>query len=109
MKAKGRLKTQIRTKGTKRMNRKELVKEVAFNAALNMGQVETVIKTMKNRIEAALMRGESVELTGFGKFEVVDCAARKTGDPLHGGTQQIPAKRRVKFRPGAGLKRAVAG
>ena len=91
------------------MTKKELVKEVAFQTAYNQGQVAAIISQIENSIEAALMRGESVELTGFGKFEPVDQPARTYRDPHNGGMVSVRAKRRVKFRPGAGLKRAVTG
>lgn len=88
------------------MNRKELVKEVAFETAYNQGQVAAIISQIENRIAAALMRGEKVELTGFGTFDVKAMPARTIGCPS-GGTQEIGARNRVRFRPGARLKRGV--
>lgn len=88
------------------MNRKELVKEVAFQTTYNQGQVAAIISHMENRIAAALMRGEKVELTGFGTFDVKAMPARTIGCPS-GGTQEIGARNRVRFRPGARLKRGV--
>ena len=88
------------------MNRKELVKEVAFQTAYNQGQVMAIISHMENRIAAALMRGEKVELTGFGTFDVKAMPARTIGCPS-GGTQEIGARNRVRFRPGSKLKKAV--
>ena len=88
------------------MNRKELVKEVAFQTTYNQGQVAAIISHMENRIAAALMRGEKVELTGFGTFDVKAMPARTIGCPS-GGTQEIGARNRVRFRPGSKLKKAV--
>ena len=88
------------------MMRKDLVKEVAIFTGLSINKAATVIKFVEDRIAAAMMRGEKVELTGFGTFDVKTMPARKIGCPS-GGTQEIGAKNRVGFRPGAKLKRSA--
>ena len=88
------------------MKRRDLVKEVANFTGLSMNKAATVIRFVEARIEAAMMRGEKVELTGFGTFDVKAMPARTIGCPS-GGTQEIGARNRVRFRPGARLKRGV--
>ena len=58
--------------------------------------VDVIFEEMKN----ALLRGEKIELRGFGVFEV---KPRKTGigrNPKTGATVKITPGKKVKFRPG---------
>lgn len=58
--------------------------------------VDAIFDEMKN----ALLRGEKIELRGFGVFEV---KPRKTGigrNPKTGATVKIAPGKKVKFRPG---------
>ena len=89
------------------MNRKELINEVSGLTGLKQHHVEDAIRYAEARIEAALARGESVELMGFGKWEITLGKARMGRSPSTGLPIVISAGRKVKFRPGAGLKRAV--
>ena len=62
-----------------------------------------------NALEAALKRGERIEIRGFGSFQVKVREARegrnpKTGEPVH-----ISAKRTPFFKVGKELKEMVDG
>jgi DNA-binding protein HU-beta len=48
-------------------------------------------------------------ITGFGKFTVVERAARDGRDPRTGALVKIAAGRRVRFSAGKGLREAVNG
>jgi len=58
-------------------------------------------------IEAALKKGEKVQLIGFGNFEVRDRAARKGRNPQTGEEIEIAASKVPAFKPGKALKDAV--
>lgn len=58
-------------------------------------------------ITEALVGGESVQIHGFGTFEVKECAARETVDLQTKERIVIPAYKAPRFSAGKLLKRAV--
>ena len=58
-------------------------------------------------VTKALKKGESVQITGFGTFEVVERAAREGINPRTKETIQIPASKAPVFKAGKSLKDAV--
>lgn len=50
--------------------------------------------------------GEEISLGGLGKFVPVEKAARKARNPKTGEEIDVPAKKSVKFKPAAALKKA---
>lgn len=56
-----------------------------------------------NVIEEGLLKGEDVTFLGFGKFEVVERAARTCRNPKTGKEVQVEAKKAVKFKAGKTL------
>ena len=58
-------------------------------------------------IAAALGAGERVAVAGFGTFSVAQRDAREGRNPATGKKIKIPAKKVVKFKPGAKLVSAV--
>ena len=91
------------------MNKAELVAGIqkklggdATKACAERG-LEAVIKT----IEAALKKGDSVQLIGFGTFSVVKRAARNGINPQTKEKIKIKASKAVKFKAGAALKATV--
>ena len=58
-------------------------------------------------VTASLKKNKKVLLAGFGTFEVVKRAARKGRNPATGEAIKIKASRRVRFRPGAQLRRGI--
>lgn len=57
-------------------------------------------------VTKALKKGESVQITGFGTFEVAKRAARKGRNPATGKEIKIPASKAPKFKAGAVLKKS---
>jgi DNA-binding protein HU-beta len=89
------------------VNKAELIERVHRKMNLGKGAVEQVINSALEITQAALARGEEVQLTGFGKFDVLKSAARTGRNPQTGAAIQIPAKNRPRFSPGKGLLEAV--
>ena len=87
------------------MNRKELGQKAVFameGAALKSGwpgAADALIDT----IAAALKRGETVQLKGFGTFSVAETKPRTGRNPRTGKLIAIPARRRVRFKPSKSL------
>ena len=68
---------------------------------------ETALNAVTASIEDALVKGEKVQLVGFGSFEVAERAAREGINPLTKQPMSIPASKAPKFKAGRGLKDAV--
>jgi nucleoid DNA-binding protein len=89
------------------MTRDELAKQLADAGLLPLSRADTIIRAIEHRISEALARGESVEFYGFGRFSAVTTLPRTGTNPRSGEPIQIGQKKRVTFKPGSVLKRAV--
>ncbi|MDU1911038.1 HU family DNA-binding protein [Fusobacterium sp.] len=70
-------------------------------------EAEEKLEAFLKTIEMVLEKKDMISFMGFGKFEVMDRAARKTRNPQTGKMMKVPAKKVVKFRPGKGLAEKV--
>ena len=89
------------------MNKSELVKAAAEKAGLSAKDTEKALSALLAAVTESLAKGEKVQLTGFGTFEVRERAARearnlRTNEILHVEATKVPA-----FKAGASLKAAV--
>lgn len=73
----------------------------------SMVAAEATVNTVFDTIKAKLESGESVEIYGFGKFEIVSKPARKGRNPKTGEEIEIAAKDAVKFKAAKALSEAV--
>ena len=89
------------------MLKRDLVDAVASSADLTKRQATAAVESMLDSITDALRRGDSVLLTGFGKFEVRTRAARTGINPKTLERINLPATRVPAFKAGKGLKTAV--
>jgi len=65
--------------------------------------VESVFEVMKNRLEG----GDTVKLSGFGKFVINDKNPRKGRNPQSGEEIVITGRRVLSFKPSQVLKKAI--
>lgn len=91
------------------MNRTELVADIAAAHNITKTEAEKVVAYFLQGITTAVKNGQSVQLVGFGTFEVKHQEARAGRNPLTGDSLQIPAKNVVKFKVGESLKNAANG
>lgn len=93
------------------MTKAELVAAVAekSDGALNKKQSEAAINAVIETIKETLKKGESIQLVGFGTFEVRERAARTGINPRTKKKIQIKATKVPAFKAGRGLKDAVTG
>ena len=68
-----------------------------------MEAVEATLSILKD----ALMKGEKIQLVGFGSFQVRAKRARKGRNPQTGEPIIISARKVLKFKPGKALHQAV--
>ena len=86
------------------MNKTELVAAVAEATELSKKDSEKAVKAVFDAISDELGKGGSVQLIGFGTFDVAERAAREGRNPSTGEKISIPASKAVRFKAGKGLK-----
>ena len=90
------------------MNKTELIAAVAEKTGMTKKDAERVINATIETVEASLVKGEKVSISGFGIFEVKAREARVGRNPRTKETIQIPATRLPAFKASKALKDAVA-
>lgn len=90
-----------------RMNKSELVTEVAEATDFSKKDVNKLVDAVFEAISNALQNGDKVQLVGFGNFEVRERSARKGRNPQTGEEIEIPASRIPAFKPGKALKDGI--
>ena len=89
------------------MNKTELIAAVAEKAEISKKDAEKAVKALVDTITAELVKGETVQVVGFGTFEVNERAEREGRNPRSGETVTIAASKSPKFKAGKALKDAV--
>jgi DNA-binding protein HU-beta len=89
------------------INKTELARAVAEDTGLTNGQAKEAIEVTLEKIERALMSGDEVALSGFGKFAVSERSARQGRNPQTGETIYIQATKVPRFQASAPLKAAL--
>lgn len=91
------------------MNKAELIAVAAEKAGLSKKDCEKAVNAALDAITESLVKGEKVQLVGFGAFEVKERGARVGRNPQTKEEIQIPASKVPQFKAGKALKDAVAG
>ena len=87
------------------MTKSELVQRLAErNPHLYLRDIEKIVDTIFDEITEALVRGDRVELRGFGAFSVKHRDARTGRNPRTGELVQVEAKRLPFFKTGKALR-----
>jgi DNA-binding protein HU-beta len=89
------------------VSKADLVDQIAGETSMSKKDVKAVIDGMLGHVTRQLKRGEKVQLTGFGTFEVRERKARSGVKPGTTDRIEIPASRYPAFKPGKGLKDSV--
>ena len=89
------------------MNKPELIAAVAAASGMQKKDTERIINATIDTITATLSKGEKVQLSGFGIFEVRDREARVGRNPHTRQAVEIPATRVPAFKPSKILKDTV--
>lgn len=91
------------------MNKAELIEAVAAKTGMTKKDTAATLTGIIEEISAALVKGEKVQLTGFGVFETKQKAARTGKNPRTGETIEIAASNSPAFKAGQKLRDAVNG
>lgn len=89
------------------MNKAELVAAIADKTSFTKKDSETALKAVIESVTEALVKGDKVQIVGFGSFEVKERAAHEGHNPQTNKKMMIPASKKPTFRAGKALKDAV--
>jgi integration host factor subunit beta len=91
------------------MNKSELVVKLAQAEGVSEATAEYAVSSVIGCIVDGLVRGDRVELRGFGNFRVKKYDAYTGHNPLTHEAIQVEPKRLPCFKPGKNLKTRVNG
>ncbi len=89
------------------MNKAELVDLVVEKTGFTKKDGEKAVAAILEGITDTLVKGNKVQLVGFGTFEVRERKARDGRNPSTGETIKIEAQKVPAFKPGQVLKDMV--
>ena len=89
------------------MNKTELIAAAAEQTGLTKKDTEKVINAALDAITAALVKGDKVQISGFGIFEVKEREARTGRNPRTGEPMEIAASKNPAFKASKTLKDAI--
>jgi DNA-binding protein HU-beta len=91
------------------VNKKELVDAIAVRLDDDRKTAAAAVEAVIDEITRALVKGDRVQLTGFGTFEKRERPARVGRNPRTGEAVKIKKTSAPAFKAGAGLKAHVSG
>jgi DNA-binding protein HU-beta len=89
------------------MTKQDLVEVLSKTIKVSKSAAGEGLNALLEAVTKSLKAGKDVILTGFGTFRVVKRKARTGRNPATGAPLKIPAKKVVRFKAGAELKKAV--
>ena len=90
------------------MNKTELIAEVAAKSGLSKKDAEKALCAVVDSITDAVVKGDKVQLVGFGGFETKKREARMGRNPKTKEAIEIPATTIPVFKAGKALKEKTA-
>ncbi len=89
------------------MNKAELVSAIAEKTNVTKKVSEEYVNAFIDIVTEALVKGDKVQLVGFGSFELRKRAARKGRNPQTKEEIKIPASKAPVFKAGKALKDVI--
>jgi integration host factor subunit beta len=89
------------------MVKSELIQKLSEKANITPKIAEIAVNTVFKSMTDALVKGEGIEIRGFGSFKVREYGGRKGNHPRTGTAIEIAPKRRPFFKVGKELKERI--
>lgn len=86
------------------MRREDIVDEIYQQTGLPKKDIQLVVKLFLKSLKKAFLRGERIELRGFGVFEVKHRKSRIGRNPKTKEVIEIPERNVVAFKPSKLIK-----
>jgi integration host factor subunit beta len=91
------------------MTKSELTQALADQMNLSLKDAKSIVDTIVQTMTDALVEGRSVELRGFGSFQVRDYDSYTGRNPKTGSLINVKPKRLPFFKVGKDLREKVNG
>ena len=89
------------------MNKTELINVVKEKTGLSKKDAEQAVNAVLDTVTEELVKGEKVQIVGFGTFEVRSRSARQGRDPRTNKPITIATSKSPAFKAGKAFKEAV--
>lgn len=89
------------------MKKADLVDVIADVADLNKVKAEEILNLVLDQIKASVIKGDTLQLVGFGSFSQGSRSARVGRNPKTGEVIKIAATKTVKFSASQSFKDAI--
>jgi DNA-binding protein HU-beta len=96
------------------MNKSELITAIQnrfekgnYKYTVSKYVVKDVLNELAGVIEDTVASGEEIRVQGLMNVVIQNSPARESRNPRNGEVIHVPAKKRVKIRPSANIKRAA--
>jgi DNA-binding protein HU-beta len=89
------------------MNKSDLIAAISEKTGSTKKDAEASLNAFVDVVTESLVKGDKVQLVGFGSFEVRKRAARKGRNPQTKEEIKIPASKAPVFKAGKALKDLV--
>lgn len=91
------------------MNKAELIDQVqrSLGTECSKAHAERAVNSVLHSIESGLKKDNTVQLVGFGTFQVKQRPSRNYRNPRTGEMMEVGPSTTVGFKPGTGLKGSV--
>ncbi|WP_459195813.1 HU family DNA-binding protein [Wukongibacter baidiensis] len=90
------------------MNKAQLVSSIADKTKLSKKDAQAALNALIESVEETLVKGEKIQLVGFGTFDVKERKARQGRNPRNPEQViEIPASKAPAFKAGKALKEMV--
>ena len=89
------------------MNKQQLVENLMSKTEMTKAAANKFVDAFVETVSDTLAKGDSIQLIGFGTFEVRERNARTGHNPHTGKTINISARKTPAFKAGKALKEKV--
>lgn len=90
------------------ISKKEFITKVAEKTGRPRKEIDRILDAVLETIKEEVLKGNTIKLVGFGKFELKKYAPSTARKPNTGEKVQVPARSKVMFTPGKELRRREA-
>ena len=89
------------------MLKSDLIEKLSKELKMNHDIIQLVINTVFDAMTDALVKGENIEIRGFGSFTVRHYPGREGRNPKTGETVTVAPRKKPFFKVGKELKNRV--
>ncbi len=87
------------------MTKSDIVDRLTGQSGLMKKEVAYIVDNFIEKIKESVLKGENVEIRGFGTFHLAQKKARTVFSPIAGRKIEVPAKAVIAFRPSKSTER----